>query len=114
MRRELCRSAVPTATDANSNLVNPIYIASLFGKKKNHFSEKEPWYLYAIIIAFAPLVILLIPYLLISSYITEKKREKAVKEQEQREAEENTYKQRASQELTPLKRLFLNIVSHAL
>lgn len=76
-----------------------IYIASLFGKKKNHFSEKEPWYLYAIIIAFAPLVILLIPYLLISSYITEKKREKAVKEQEQREAEENAYKQRASQEL---------------
>ena len=75
-----------------------IYIASLFGKKKNHFSEKEPWYLYAIIIVFAPLAVLLIPYLLISSYITEKKHEKAVKEQGQREAEENAYKKRASQE----------------
>lgn len=75
-----------------------VYIASLFGKKKNHFSQKEPWYLYAIIIAFAPLIVLLIPYLLISSYITEKKHEKVVLEQEQREAEEYAYKQHALQE----------------
>ena len=40
-----------------------VYIASLFNKRKNVFSEKEPWYLYAIIIAVAPLVVLLIPYL---------------------------------------------------
>ena len=74
------------------------YIATHFGKKNNHSSEKEPWHLYAIIIAFAPLIVLYIPYLLISSSI-EKKRKKAVKEQEQREAEENANKQRASQEI---------------
>ena len=74
------------------------YIATSFGKKKTLFSEKEPWHLYAIIIAFAPLIVLYIPYLLISSYM-EKKRKKVVKEQEQREAEENANKQRASQKI---------------
>ena len=74
------------------------YIATHFGKKNNHSSEKEPWHLYAIIIAFAPLIVLYIPSLLISSSV-EKKRKKVVKEQEQREAEENANKQRASQEI---------------
>ena len=77
-----------------------VYIASLIGKKKDRISEKDPWYLYAIIIAFAPLVVLLIPYLLISSYIKEKKHEKAVKEQEKREAEENTAKMEQQEEFT--------------
>ena len=76
-----------------------VYIASLFNKRKNVFSEKEPWYLYAIIIAVAPIVVLLIPYLLISSFITNTKEKKAAKEREQREAEEKAKKQCALQEL---------------
>lgn len=75
-----------------------VYISSLISKKIKS-SEKEPWYLYALIIALAPLVVLLIPYLMISSFITNKKRKKTAKERERREAEERAYKQRAMQEL---------------
>ena len=75
-----------------------VYISSLISKKKKS-SEKEPWYLYALIIALAPLDVWLIPYLLISSYITDKKRKKSAKERERREAEERAYKQCAMQEL---------------
>lgn len=80
-----------------------VYIASLFNKKKNVFSEKEPWYLYATIIAVAPLVVLLIPYLLISSFITQKKKKKYAMEQEKREAEEKARIQSAMQELNAAK-----------
>ena len=80
-----------------------VYIASLFNKKKNVFSEKEPWYLYALIIAVAPLVVLLIPYLLISSFITQKKGKKIAMEQEKREADEKAKIQTAMQELNAAK-----------
>lgn len=75
-----------------------VYVASLFSKK-NNTSEKESWYLYALIIALAPLCVLLIPYLLISSYITKMKQKKQEKKREQKKAEENAYKQHAMLEL---------------
>lgn len=79
-------------------MILAVYIASLFSKNRDS-SEKQPWYLYAIIIALAPLAALLIPYLSISSFITKKKEKKAAKEREIREAEEKAYKKRAIQEL---------------
>ena len=60
-----------------------IYIASRF-KKNADSSEKQPWYLYAIIIVLAPLAVLLVPYILISSFIKKKKETKLAKEREKK------------------------------
>ena len=75
-----------------------IYIASRF-KKNVDSSEKQPWYLYAIIIVLAPLAVLLVPYILISSFIKKKKETKLAKEREEKEKQESAYKQRAIQDL---------------
>ena len=41
-----------------------IYVASLFSKNRSLSVSKEPWYIYAIIIGFAPIVVLIIPYII--------------------------------------------------
>ncbi len=98
-------------------------------RKNRDFSEKQPWYKYAIFIAIAPLAILIIACSLIYEFITEKKEKKAAKyaiviatapwsvpiiafwlvsslkekietkKRLKREAKEKAYKQRAMQEL---------------
>lgn len=103
-------------------------ITSLFNKNRDS-SENVPWYMYAILIAFAPLALLIVASSLIYEFITEKKEKKAAKyaiiiataplsllvlafllvsslaekietkKREKREAKEKAYKQRAMQEL---------------
>lgn len=103
-------------------------INSLFRKNRD-FSEKQPWYMYAIFIAIAPLAILILACSLIYEFITNKEEKKAAKyaiiiataplsllvlafllvsslaekietkKRLKREAKEKAYKQRAMQEL---------------
>ena len=75
-------------------------------------SKKQPWYSYALFLAIAPLGVLFLPYVVISSlkedkfissHIVDKKKAREYKkfeqELEQRKREENEYKQRALQDL---------------
>lgn len=103
-------------------------INSLFRKNRD-FSEKQPWYMYAIFIAIAPLALLIVACSLIYEFITKKEEKKAAKyaiiiataplsllvlafllvsslaekietkKRLKREAKEKAYKQRAMQEL---------------
>ena len=70
-----------------------IYICSLFIKRES--TDKEPWYVYALIVAFAPLTALVILYILVSTYIQGKKQKKIVKMREEKEAQERKYNQEA-------------------
>lgn len=109
-------------------IVLAVIINSLFRKNRD-FSEKQPWYMYAIFIAIAPLTLLIGACSLIYEFITEKKEKKAAKyaiiiataplsvpiiafllvsslkekietkKRLKREAKEKAYKQRAMQEL---------------
>ncbi len=70
----------------------------LYAKIKNgNTSEKEPWYLYALIIALAPLVVtLLIPYLLVDEWINDRKQKKQNKERETKKKIEKARQEQAS------------------
>ena len=72
-----------------------IYISSLFIKNKSTDKEQTPWYLYALILAFAPLDVWVILYILVSTYIQGKKQKKIVKMREEKEAQERKYNQEA-------------------
>lgn len=63
-----------------------IYVCSLFDKNKS--TDKEPWYLYALLVVFAPLVVLLMPHIYIQ-YKKQKKEAKAYKEKEELEQKYN-------------------------
>lgn len=69
-------------------------IVSFFLKNKST-RENHPWYLYAFIIIFAPLVVLLLPYIIISPFIENKKHKKYIAEQEEKSIAEEAYKQNA-------------------
>ncbi len=66
-----------------------IYLYSKFfqkpEKKRPYLHRQEPWYLDVSLIVFAPLVVLLAPYILISDVIKNKKQEKWQKEQEEKD-----------------------------
>lgn len=49
--------------------------------------QKEPWYLYVIILGLAPLAVLVIPYILISDFLKGKQQRKYNEEKEMRERE---------------------------
>ena len=66
-------------------------IVSFFLKNKST-RENHPWYLYAFIIIFAPLVVLLLPYIIISPFIENKKHKKYIAEQEEKSIAEEAYK----------------------
>lgn len=70
-----------------------VYVSSLFSK--NRLAKKDPWYLYALIVILAPLLVLAIPYILISSYIKERKERKEDKECKANEDKEKQYIQEA-------------------
>lgn len=61
-----------------------LLLVFLYAKFKSDNSiEKQPWYLYALIIALAPLVVfLLIPYLLVDGGIKDRKQKNKNKEWE--------------------------------
>lgn len=71
-----------------------LYIVSFFVKNQST-REKHSWYLYACIIVFAPLVVLLLPYLIISPLIEKRKHKKYIAEQEEKSIAEKAYKQAA-------------------
>lgn len=79
-------------------LILAIIIVSVLNKRIDS-SDKQPWYFYILILVFAPLIAVCIPYILISSFIKEKEQRKIRKEREQRETEEKAIKQRALEEL---------------
>lgn len=65
-----------------------VYMASLFGKNRSLSVTKEPWYIYAIIIGFAPIVVLIIPYIIWKSAKDEKEINARNVEYERRKQEE--------------------------
>ena len=84
-------------------ILGGIFIASKFSKHKIESSDREPWYLYALIIAVAPLVILIIPFLLYDDWKDKKRNKKREEErrvwEEQKMAAIERYK-RASENLS--------------
>lgn len=65
-----------------------IYVASLFSKNRSLSVSKEPWYIYAIIIGFAPIVVLIIPYIIWKSAKDDKEIKARNKEYERKQQEE--------------------------
>ncbi len=83
-----------------------LYICSLFGKNKttsNTYAPKNnltsntdaPWYIYAIMIGFAPITVLLIPYILWDSWKEDREIKRKRKEEELREKEEQDRREQA-------------------
>lgn len=76
-----------------------IFISSFFSKNKSLSKDKEPWYVYIIILVLAPLAVLLLPYLIYTDIRDNRKynkqkeilREKERLENERKEALKNTY-----------------------
>ena len=73
-----------------------VYIASLFSKNKSRLVSKEPWYIYAIIIGFAPIVVLIIPYIIWKSAKDDKEIRVRNEEYERRKREEEDKINRAN------------------
>ena len=71
-----------------------VYVSLLFIKKKDS-SEKQPWYLYILMALFAPLVVPVILYILLSTYWDERKNKYQEKTREKKETEEKAYKESA-------------------
>ena len=72
-----------------------IYLYSRFFQGNSTEISDEPWYLYAIIILFAPLVILIIPYILIKDAVDKKKNKKWKKEQDKKQKLVELHRQQA-------------------
>ena len=72
-----------------------IYICSLFGKNKSTSSTDAPWYIYAIMIGFAPITVLLIPFILWDSAKEDRAIKRKRKEEELREKEEQDRREHA-------------------
>lgn len=66
-------------------------ISFLQKNSSNPFKDKEPWYLYALLILFAPIVVLLVPYIIYSSYKNERKAKQRRAEIDKQNAIENQY-----------------------
>ena len=75
-----------------------LLLVFLYAKFKSDNSiEKEPWYLYALIIALAPLVVfLLIPYLLVDGGIKDRRQKNKNKEWEAKKKIEKAHQEEAS------------------
>lgn len=74
-----------------------IVIISLFQEKgSSPFKEKEPWYLYVLIILFAPLVVLIVPYILVKDGIESLKQKKTNKQREAEQEKEKMHQENAS------------------
>ena len=71
-----------------------VYVNLLFIKKKDSY-EKQPWYLYILMALFAPLVVPVILYILLSTYWEERKNKYQEKTREKKETEEKVYKESA-------------------
>ena len=66
-------------------------ISFLQKNSSNPFKDKEPWYLYALLILCAPIVVLLVPYIIYSSYKNERKAKQRRAEIDKQNAIENQY-----------------------
>lgn len=75
-----------------------VYLSSKLKKKKEQYNNpfnrksKEPWYFYLAMILFAPLIILVIPYILIDEHIKDKAQKKRDAEWEEEKRKEELKK----------------------
>lgn len=82
-----------------------VYLCSKFHKETHpepffDNKEKEPWYFYALLIVLSPIVVLYIPYSLISDAIKDKKHEKWQKERDEKKRELEIQQTKAFQNFT--------------
>lgn len=62
-----------------------VFLYSKFKQKDSDLYQNNEWYLYPIIVAFAPLVVLIMPYILVDGFIKDRKDRKRNAENEERQ-----------------------------
>ena len=65
-----------------------VYLTSRLGKNRDSGKSKDPWYIYVIIFAIAPITVLIIPYIVWKSAKEEKQRKQRKADAELREKKE--------------------------